>query len=94
MLSHFDIYECYRCLGKPQKNSSTNGQAIKRWGKGWVIKIKITFFKLEGGIYDINGLDISGGKFLRLPLQMRFFNYDHRFYRINVTLKYNLKMFY
>ena len=34
-----------RDLGKPQKKSSTNGQAIKRGGGGRAIKEKRTFFE-------------------------------------------------
>ena len=41
---HLFIYNI--CLGKPQKKSSTNGQAIKRGGggKGRAIKEKKLFF--------------------------------------------------
>ena len=61
------------CLGKPQKNSSTNGQAIKRGGgKGRVIKEKKNFLKTKINPMAIrlglNGLAISRRTFLRLPL--------------------------
>ena len=54
----------YISQGKPQKSTSTNGQAIKAW---LTPPLELDGHRKFFLVLKINGLDINGGFFLRLP---------------------------